>query len=153
MKSINQKNIEKFNVRNEKRLSRISKAYDNGIKKTYAKWMPVSDTKRSFFVWRGRLSKSPKEAEIAKILNGENLRYYREVSFDNRKRFDFYIPVIDLVIEYDGRQHFTEFKEINNDITKELLLQSLGIKYIRYNKTHNLKTQIQFDLVNHQILK
>jgi len=122
------------------------------IQKTYGRWMPVEYMRRSFFVWKGKFSGSQKEIEIAAILKGQNLRFFSEVSFDLKKRFDFYIPLLDLVIEYDGHQHFESVKEINNDIGKEQLLKRLGVKLIRYNKTHNLKEQILHDLIYHPVL-
>lgn len=118
----------------------------------YSKWKPIEDIKRSFWIWNGRFSFSPKESEIAAILKEHNLRFYREVSFDINKRFDFYIPLIDLVIEYDGSQHFRSLKEIQNDINKEAILKKHGIKYIRYNKTHKLKSQIAHDLIYHPVI-
>lgn len=125
---------------------------DRSLNNTYGKWIPIEGTCRSFFVWKGMLSGSYKEKEIYSILKEHNIRFYSEVSFDLNKRFDFYIPLIDLVIEYDGNQHFSSTKEINNDIAKEQLLKRLGIKLIRYNKTHDLKSQIAHDLIHHPVL-
>jgi hypothetical protein len=119
----------------------------------YKKWEPISDIHRSFFIWKGKFSGSPKESQIARILKEKNIRYFREVSFDLKKRFDFYIPLIDLVIEYDGSQHFEFFKEINNDIEKEAILKRHGVKYIRYNRTHDLEKQLPHDLIFHPILQ
>lgn len=131
---------------NKRRLDRV-------LNKDYRMWIPVTDIKRSFFVWKGKYSNSIKEKEIFFILKEHNLRFYCEVSFDKNKRFDFYIPLIDLVIEYDGGQHFSSIKNIRNDIEKEGLLKKLGVKLIRYNKTHNLTDQIKYDLVHHPVLK
>jgi very-short-patch-repair endonuclease len=49
--------------------------------------------------------------KIEQVLNSMNVRYEREVSFegcDHKKplRFDFFLPAHDLLIEYDGAQHF-----------------------------------------------
>lgn len=126
---------------------------DKQLNKTYNNWQPKQDLFRSFFIWHGMRSKSFKEMEIAAILKNMNLRYFREVSFDMIKRFDFYIPLIDLVIEYDGRQHFKELREIKNDIFKEDQLTRLGIKLIRYNKKHDLQKQIPYDLIYHPVLQ
>lgn len=157
MKSQNDINKEKFNKRNAKRLrrdnARSTQKINESLNLTYKKWQAVSDIKRSFFVYSWTVHPSPKEIEIIRILNSTNLRFYREVSFDLKKRFDFYIPLIDLVIEYDGAQHFKNLKEIENDKKKELILRSLGVKYIRYNKTHDLEKQIKHDLVHHPVLK
>jgi hypothetical protein len=126
---------------------------DNDLRNTYGQWKPIKDISRSFFVWKGKFSGSFKEKEIAGILKEQNLRFYSEVSFDLKTRFDFYIPLIDLVIEYDGGQHFHDFKVMGRDIKKEQLLKQLGVKFIRYNKTHDLSTQIPHDLIYHPVLQ
>jgi len=93
-----------------------------------------------------------KEQEIYAILKSTNLKFFCEVSFDLKTRFDFYIPLIDLVIEYDGLQHFGSLKAINKDIHKEELLKRLGIKLIRYAKHSDLSSQIKHDLIYHPVL-
>lgn len=125
---------------------------NKSLEATYGKWVPVQDISRSFFVWKGQYSGSGKEKEIYAILKSHNLRFFCEISFDLKKRFDFYIPLLDLVIEYDGSQHFTSFKEIKNDKVKEDILKRLGVKLIRYNKTHKLSEQIAHDLIYHPVL-
>lgn len=156
-KGMGKREIASFMQENEKHKSRKAKKrnrqIDLALKKTYGRWTPIEDISRSFFIWKGKYSDSPKETHIANLLIQQNLRFFREVSFDMKKRFDFYIPLIDLIIEYDGGQHFRSFKEMKNDITKETMLRRLGVKYIRYNKTHDLPKQIPFDLVNHPVLK
>lgn len=129
------------------------KAIDKQLSKDYSRWIPITDLRRSFFVWKGKWSASPKENEISNILKKERIRFHREVSFDMKKRFDFYIPLLDLVIEYDGSQHFKETGAINNDIFKEGILSKLGVKLIRYNKHHKLQEQIKHDLIHHPVLK
>ncbi len=136
----------------EKERDNSKKLIKESIHKTYGKWEPISDISRSFFVWKGNYSGSIKERVIHSILKSHNLRFYCEVSFDLKKRFDFYIPLLDLVIEYDGGQHFKYFKEIKNDIYKEDILKKLGVKLIRYNKTHDLEKQIAHDLIYHPVL-
>lgn len=62
---------------------------------------------------------------IEKWIRKKKLQYYREYTFDdlrspitNRKlRFDFYIPDMDLFIEYDGKQHTDIYT--NNIFTQE----------------------------------
>jgi len=125
---------------------------DKELARVYKMWGPVDDIKRSFFVWKGKYSISPKEDEIYRILTERGLRFYREISFDTIKRFDFYIPLIDLVIEYDGWRHFSMLDRMETDITKEKTLKRLGVKLIRYNKTHELEKQIKHDLVYHPVL-
>lgn len=130
----------------------LERKLKRALKKDYKGWKPITDIRRSFFIWTGRYSNSIKEREIYKILKSHNLRFYCEVSFDMVKRFDFYIPLLDLVIEYDGGQHFSSIKTINNDIEKEKQLKKLGVKLIRYNKNHNLTDQIKHDLIYHPVL-
>lgn len=129
-----------------KKKSKPPKGIDKSIEKSYRMWQPVSDIKRSFFVWKGKRSNSPKELEIRQYLKENNIKFYREVSFDCNKRFDFYLPEYDLILEYDGMQHFERTDQMVNDIIKETILNNLGLKFIRYNKTHNLKSQIKHDI-------
>lgn len=124
-----------------------NKSIDISINKTYNIWEAVSDVRRSFFVWKGKRSTSPKELEIKSILLDNKIRFHREVSFDRNKRFDFYLPDFDVILEYDGQQHFTEITQIKNDIYKENILKTFGVKLFRYNKTHtNLNDCIYKDL-------
>jgi len=131
----------------------LERKLKKALKKDYKGWKPITEMRRSFFIWTGRYANSSKEREIYKILKSHNLRFFCEVSFDMVKRFDFYIPLLDLVIEYDGGQHFSSIKTINNDIGKEKQLKNLGVKLIRYNKNHNLTDQIKHDLIYHPVLK
>jgi len=141
------------NQKKGKHKGKIVHEINTQINKTYGKWKPITELRRSFFIWMGQYAQSPKESEVGKILKGENLRYYREVSFDMVKRFDFYVPLLDLVIEYDGSQHFTCMKNIKNDTVKDNILIKLGVRLIRYNKTHKLSEQIKHDLIHHPVLK
>jgi very-short-patch-repair endonuclease len=130
-----------------------NRVMDAELSKSYSNWEPINDLHRSFFVWRGPFTASMKEMEVRKVLKSHNLRFYAEVSFDLRRRFDFYIPLLDLVIEYDGAHHFDGPTAMLKDLAKEGLLIKLGVKLIRYNKTHDLKKQIQYDLIHHPVLK
>lgn len=138
--------------RKNKERSRWVNEQNSALYKTYRKWEPIKELKRSFFVWKGSYSGSPKEKAIYAILQSHNLRFYCEISFDLKKRFDFYIPLLDLVIEYDGSQHFGRITEMKNDIKKEEMLKRIGVKLIRYNKTHDLEKQIAHDLIYHPVL-
>lgn len=141
-----------YNINNQSRKQKKRNEFvDNLLKKDYRMWVPIKGMNRSFFVWKGKYSGSFKEMAIAKILKSQNLRYYSEVSFDLVRRFDFYIPLIDLVIEYDGEHHFDK-EAMKKDVYKEKLLERLGVKLIRYNKSHNLKEQILHDLIYHPVL-
>lgn len=51
--------------------------------------------------------KSKGEVEINKFLEENNIEYQKEFSFPNsNKRFDFFLPQFNIVIEYDGEQHY-----------------------------------------------
>lgn len=50
--------------------------------------------------------------KIKKILDDNNIKYINEYKFDNCKYinalyFDFYLPHLNILIEYDGQQHFS----------------------------------------------
>jgi very-short-patch-repair endonuclease len=90
-------------------------------------------------------SSSRGEDKIKKILEDNNITFYRNHQFENCKRnrklkFDFYIPYLNLCIEYDGEHHFKEnkyFGEGNleyireNDEIKNIFCNSNNIKLIR----------------------
>lgn len=60
----------------------------------------------------GCISGSIGELNIQKILLENNIEFYKEFVFDDlpKRRFDFYLPQQNRLIEFDGRQHF-EFTE------------------------------------------
>lgn len=53
---------------------------------------------------------SKPEEKILEILNKEKIQVIREKAFQDLKhgkfRFDFYLPQLNCLIEYDGEQHF-----------------------------------------------
>jgi very-short-patch-repair endonuclease len=94
------------------------------------------------------------EEKISEILNKMNISFIREKKFNNCKGkrrklpFDFYLPIKNLIIEYDGKHHFEMvnafggekgFKEIQKDdkIKNEFLKKNeidiLRIPYYQYN--------------------
>ena len=59
------------------------------------------------------------EREVSKWLENNNIKYEREKRFKNCKNkiplpFDFYLPELNILIEYDGEQHFKPFYRIKN---------------------------------------
>ena len=56
----------------------------------------------------GCISGSIGEENIAHLLRENNIDFEREKTFKDlpRRRFDFYIPSLNRVIEFDGKQHF-----------------------------------------------
>ena len=51
---------------------------------------------------------------------------------------DFYCPLLKLVIEVDGGQHYSE-QGIAHDRQRELFLRNIGVKVIRFNNLDILK--------------
>ena len=49
----------------------------------------------------------------------------------SRLRFDFFLPDLNLAVEFDGFRHFSSFKTILADADKDRIAKSLGIKVIR----------------------
>lgn len=93
------------------------------------------------------------EALIATILSFNNIEYIKEFVFPkSRKRFDFYLPKYNLLIEYDGIQHYKEIdffkynlKKIKvNDNYKNQLAKKHNKKLIRISyKNESLKDILQ----------
>lgn len=96
------------------------------------------------------------EKRIEKILNEKNTEFIRQKTFDTCKnknilRFDFYLPDENILIEYDGEQHFRSIEywggdnefiiRQKNDKIKNLFAMNHGINLIRikYNEINNIK--------------
>jgi very-short-patch-repair endonuclease len=87
-------------------------------------------------------NESKGENKIAKYLDKLNIKYKREYKLDKYDyRYDFYLPELNILIEYDGIQHFKPVKHFGGienlkktkerDNNKNLLAKSLGYKLIR----------------------
>lgn len=76
------------------------------------------------------------EQRIIDVLELNNIKFKREVCFRGfSKRFDFYFPEFQLIIEYDGSTHDNpEAQEI--DKYKDLFCKINGLRMQRYNKKH-----------------
>jgi hypothetical protein len=89
--------------------------------------------------------KSTGETIIENILISKNIEYIKEKTFDNCKnikklRFDFYIPSINLCIEYNGIQHYEIVNRFggkekllyqrNNDLIKSSFCKENNINLI-----------------------
>lgn len=92
-------------------------------------------------------NKSIHENEIAEWLDLHNIEYIRECVFYKCKyvenlKYDFYIPEYNLVIEYQGEQHFfpVNFKGGNYDATADFKKSQIrdGLKR-EYCKKHSVK--------------
>ena len=100
--------------------------------------------------------KSKNEIEIIKILNKLKIKFILQYSYSDCKNvksllFDFYLPKHNLLIEYDGRQHFKHIKRFGS-YTKFLTLQKCDkiknkyvrkeeINFLRIPYTHNDKKE------------
>ena len=96
-----------------------------------------------------KCSESKGEQRIRMFLELNKIQYLREFSFNNsRKRFDFYLPELNILIEYDGLQHFkpVDFfggKEAfikqqasdkeKNKLAKEYKIPLIRVPYLRIN--------------------
>ena len=93
-----------------------------------------------------KCSESKGEKRVAKFLDNRNIDYERQYKFNNCKSkkelpFDFYIPSLNVAIEYDGRQHYEiveyfggldDFIGIKiRDIIKTIYCKENNIKLIR----------------------
>lgn len=108
--------------------------------------------------------KSKGEAKIIKILSENNINYSTQKTFKDclsinnvPLRFDFYLTDLNILIEYDGEQHFKSRKngyftssrlsEIqNNDAIKNNYCKSRNIKLVRIPYT-------DFDIIDWNYLK
>lgn len=80
------------------------------------------------------------ERKIIDLLSGNSIKFIKEKIFDwsDKKRYDFYLPDYNLIIEYHGRQHYEEvpnfflpLKEQQAiDFFKEKVARSKGFDYL-----------------------
>jgi hypothetical protein len=118
-----------------------------------------------------KCSNSKGEIKISKILNKLNINFTREKTFKDLKgagngylRFDFYLPDYNILIEFDGRQHFNikyynkyygkhEQNDYDNlkihDYIKTKYCKKNNIKLIRipYYKSNKVEEILDFNLL------
>ncbi len=93
------------------------------------------------------------EKTIENLLKEKNIIFTQQKTFDDCKNifklpFDFYIPKLNMCIEYDGRQHFninTKFytKSIKiNDNIKNKYCKSKNIKLLRIKYIENIEKKL-----------
>lgn len=131
-------------------------------------WITPNDYRngRGCPVCRRALSKG--EERVASVLDSMNIEYVREYSIEDLKyesllRFDFYLPKLNMCIEYDGKQHFepvdyagkgmenakeelktTQIKDgLKNNYCKKKGWKMVRIPYWEYN---NIKTILENEL-------
>ena len=98
-------------------------------------------------------SESKGEKAIAKYLVDNDIKYIREKRYDNCKNisqlpFDFYLPEYNLLIEYDGEQHFKSMDFFGGEKAFKIRIINDNIKN-EYAKNNNIKLlRIRFDELN-----
>jgi very-short-patch-repair endonuclease len=113
----------------------------------------------------GCISGSIGEENIALLLRENNIDFEREKTFKDlpRRRFDFYIPSLNRVIEFDGKQHFQPCSwnkteedfdiSITRDEEKNIYCFKNSIEIIRIPYTERDNITIEMILGNKYLLK
>lgn len=88
----------------------------------------------------GCISSSIGELNIQKILLENNIEFYKEFIFNDlpKRRFDFYLPQLNRLIEFDGIQHFKFTKNWNNSEIDFKLSQQRDQEKNEYAFSHNI---------------
>lgn len=91
-------------------------------------------------------SESKAESRIKDFLNKNNILFKQEKGFDecrdiNRLPFDFYLPEHNMIIEYNGKQHYESIDYFGGEKAFEIRKKHDEIKY-EYCKTNNIKLVI-----------
>lgn len=86
------------------------------------------------------------EKVIYKLLTSLNIEFIKEYSpkWSNKKKYDFYIPKYNMIIEVHGKQHYEEsFKGLSN---KSLEAEQANDKYkMELERNHGIKEYIVID--------
>lgn len=95
------------------------------------------------------------ETNIKKILEENNVKYIHQKIFKNCKNisylpFDFYLPIHNLCVEYDGIQHFEPIRGelsllniIKNDKIKDEFCKNNNIKLLRIKFDENIENKLK----------
>lgn len=83
----------------------------------------------------------PVKKKITEVLNKYNIKYEREKRFDDCKNkkalpFDFYLPDYNILIEYNGLQHY---KDIDIGRTELALIQHRDSIKKKYCEDNNIQ--------------
>lgn len=107
------------------------------------------------------------ERKIQNYLQEHKIEYQREYKIDglvgknnNNFRFDYYLPKLNIMIEFDGKQHFQPcyhfdgydatmmfYELVNRDIIKEDYCYSHNIKLIRIAYYENVEQRLDEEIV------
>ena len=97
------------------------------------------------------------EDKIIRLLRASNIKFEREKTFADLRggkfRYDFYLPLYNILIEVDGEQHFKQvkvFQKTRSDFLKQqendrrknsyFLAKNIPLYRIPYWEVYNLKT-------------
>lgn len=103
-----------------------------------------------------RCSESKGEKQIHLFLESNNIEYFRQHKFKDCKNvfelaFDFYIPSVNTIIEYDGKQHYEPIKHFGGKKTFKALKYNDSIKneYCKDNYINLIRIKYtDFDIIN-----
>lgn len=109
----------------------------------------------SWFIdsWVKKLTVSPAEQLIVNELQKYQLVWYREVSFRDMQlspkgapyRYDFYLPVYGIVIEYHGKQWHSTPEKLAIDELKMKFCKANNIKVITYSTEHYYRLSCEIE--------
>ena len=104
---------------------------------------------------------------IRDVLNECNIEFFEQYRFDDCRNklplpFDFYLPVVNTCIEYDGVQHFEPVgffggedamaNRKKHDTIKENYCNSKGIKLVRISYKDNIRNKLIKEGIYHGII-
>ncbi|MEG2058086.1 MAG: hypothetical protein RRZ84_09325, partial [Romboutsia sp.] len=109
-----------------------------------------------------RCKESKGEKRVGEILNKYNIEFDKQYKFDDCKNiftlpFDFYLPKYNILIEYDGIQHFELRKFYNDtidDFVKRKINDGLKNEYCYFNHIKLLRIPYwDFDNIEQILIK
>ena len=88
----------------------------------------------------GCIAYSIGETNIANILNKNNIKFIKEYVFSDlpNRRYDFYLPELNRLIEFDGEQHFNFKKNWNNSMEDFFKSQKRDEEKNQYALNHHI---------------
>jgi hypothetical protein len=105
-----------------------------------------------------KCNESHSENKISEILKNNNIKFIQQKKFKDCKNkrllpFDFYLPKMNILIEYDGKQHFKSIKYFGgeeglkkrqiNDQIKDNFAKENNIKLIRISYKENIEDKLR----------
>ena len=99
------------------------------------------------------------ELKVKKILEDNNIKFEQHYNFNNCKYisylfFDFYLPELNICIEYDGIQHFEPVDAFGGEENLKLIIKRDEIKneYCLKNNIHFIRIKYT-DNINDKLLE